>query len=119
MVVDIHNTDKKYSIIYADPPWAYKCWSPKGTGRSAESHYNTMSVDDICNFPINNITDKDCTLFMWVTMPKLEECFKVIKMWGFTYKTCAFTWIKLNKRKQSLFFGEWGDGHVLIPKYVY
>ena len=24
MNVDIFNTDKKYTIIYADPPWAYK-----------------------------------------------------------------------------------------------
>lgn len=23
MKVDIYNTDKKYDIIYADPPWAY------------------------------------------------------------------------------------------------
>jgi hypothetical protein len=27
--------DKKYNIIYADPPWTYKVWSEKGTGRSA------------------------------------------------------------------------------------
>lgn len=24
MYVDIYNTDKKYNIIYADPPWNYK-----------------------------------------------------------------------------------------------
>ena len=28
---------KKYKVIYADPPWAYKVWSKKGAGRSAES----------------------------------------------------------------------------------
>ena len=33
---------KKYSIIYADPPWAYRTYSKKGQGRSAESHYPTM-----------------------------------------------------------------------------
>lgn len=38
MKVDIFNTNKKYSIIYADPPWQYKVWSNKGHGRSAESH---------------------------------------------------------------------------------
>ncbi|MCG4783711.1 adenine methyltransferase, partial [Acetatifactor sp. DFI.5.50] len=26
---------KKYSIIYADPPWAYRTYSKKGQGRSA------------------------------------------------------------------------------------
>lgn len=44
MKVDIFNTDKKYMIIYADPPWDYKVWSNKVNGRSAESHYNTMKI---------------------------------------------------------------------------
>ena len=30
MKVDIYNTDKKYNIIYADPPWSYKTWTAKG-----------------------------------------------------------------------------------------
>lgn len=42
---------------------------------------------------------------MWVTMPKLNECFEVIKAWGFEYKTVAFTWIKLNKNKPTPFMG--------------
>lgn len=36
--------EKKYNVIYADPPWSYKVWSKKGAGRSAESHYPTMSI---------------------------------------------------------------------------
>ena len=48
MKVDIFNTDKKYSIIYADPPWRYKVWSrDTGLGRSAEAHYNTMEKEEI------------------------------------------------------------------------
>jgi len=42
---------------------------------------------------------------MWATMPKLDECFEVISAWGFTYKTCAFTWVKKNKVSDSWFFG--------------
>lgn len=38
-------------------------------------------------------------------MPKLNECFEVIKSWGFTYKTVAFTWIKKNKIADSFFWG--------------
>lgn len=41
--------EKKYQIIYADPPWKYKVWSKKGNGRSAESHYKTMNIEDIIN----------------------------------------------------------------------
>lgn len=42
MKEDIYNTDKKYQILYADPPWEYFTYSKKGKGRSAESHYPTM-----------------------------------------------------------------------------
>ena len=42
---------------------------------------------------------------MWVTMPKLNECFEVIKAWGFEYKTVAFTWVKLNKKSGTPFMG--------------
>ena len=60
---------KKYQIIYADPPWNYKVYSKKGLGRSAESHYPTMSIEDICALPVGNLADKDCALFLWVTIP--------------------------------------------------
>jgi len=64
-----------------------------------------MNIEDIKELPIKNIAANDCVLFMWVTMPKLNECFDVIKSWGFEYKTCAFTWIKENKNSNSLFWG--------------
>lgn len=35
---------------------------------------------------------------MWVTLPKLSEGLKTIKSWEFQYKTCAFVWVKANKR---------------------
>ena len=100
--------DKKYNIIYADPPWNYKVWSAKGTGRSAEQHYSTMTLKDIQDMPIQDIADDNCILFMWVTYPLLEDSFKVLKSWGFTYKTVAFTWVKKNKKADSWF---WGLGH--------
>ena len=58
---------KKYQIIYADPPWRYHVYSKKGMGRSAESHYPTMSVDDICALPVGDLADKNCVLFLWVS----------------------------------------------------
>mgnify|MGYP005774753743 FL=1 len=61
--------EKKYQIIYADPPWQYKVWSRKSNGRSAESHYRTMNIEDIINLKgfINEISDEYCILFIWVT----------------------------------------------------
>lgn len=105
MVVDILTTNKKYSIIYADPPWAY-LWGKGKTGGNfcPEKHYKTMSVEEICALGtyIKRIREKNCALFIWTTMPCLPDVFKVIKAWGFKYKTCAFTWIKTRKDGQPL-----------------
>ena len=96
---------KKYNIIYADPPWAYKVWSKKGNGRSAESHYSTMSIEDIKALPVGELADEDCALFMWITFPLLKEAWEVIEAWGFTYKSVAFVWIKQNKKSPTWFYG--------------
>ena len=100
---------KKYQIILADPPWAYRVWSKKGTGRSAESHYPTMSIEDIKKLPVSELAAENCILFMWVTFPTLQEAFSVIEAWGFRYKTVAFAWVKQN-RKHPHSFGEWAIG---------
>ena len=106
MKIDIYNTDKKYNIIYADPPWSYKTWSEKGKEKkSAENHYVCMKKEDIQELPIQNICADDCVLFLWVTFPCLEEGLELIKKWGFTYKTCGFTWVKRNKVSDSWFWG--------------
>ncbi len=99
---------KKYNIIYADPPWSYKTYSEKGKTRSAEKHYPTMSIEDIKSLPVSEIADKDCVLFMWTTFPCLKQAFDVLECWGFEYKTVAFVWIKQNKISDSLF---WGMGY--------
>ena len=99
---------KKYSIIYADPPWRYKVYSDKGLGRSAEKYYPTMELEEIKALPVKQYADDNCVLFMWTTIPFLHKCFSVIKAWGFSYKTVAFVWIKQNRKSDSLF---WGMGH--------
>lgn len=86
--------NKKYDIIYADPPWSYRTWSAKGGHKSASVHYNTMTLQDICDLPVKKIASENSVLFMWATMPNLKEAFEVIEAWGFTYKTVAFVWVK-------------------------
>lgn len=110
MKVDIFNTDKKYSIIYADPPWSYRDRKCNG---NCERHYNTMNIKEICKLPIQNISDKDCVLFMWCTYPMLKEGLKVIESWGFKYKTIGFQWVKQNKSGNGFFFGlgRWTRGN--------
>lgn len=98
---------KKYQIIYADPPWAYKVWSEAGKLAQfrAENHYKTMELEQICDLPVQDICDKNCKLFLWVTPPFLQKAFRVIRSWGFEYKTIAFTWVKTNKKSFTPFFG--------------
>lgn len=106
MFVDIFTTDKKYDVIYADPPWRFNVWSREtGLGRSADKHYPTMQKQDIEELPINKIAKNNSVLFIWATFPCLEQALELIKKWGYTYKTCAFTWIKKNKRSGSDFIG--------------
>lgn len=88
--------DKKYNIIYADCPWEYDDGRTSKSAGMARSAYETMPLQDICNLPVSAISARDCMLFLWGTWPKLPEALKVMEAWGFTYRTCAFVWIKLN-----------------------
>jgi len=97
--------ENKYNIIYADPAWSFKTYSDKGKEKSADNHYSCMNINDIYNLPINKIAADDCVLFLWVTFPLLQEGLKTIEKWGFTYKTCAFNWVKKNKISDSWFWG--------------
>lgn len=98
--------DKKYQIIYADPPWQY---SNKKTGGSLKSgsvsKYSIMTVEEICNLPVKNISSKNSVLFLWATVPLLPEAFQVMHAWGFKYKT-MITWRKI----MSLGMGFWFRG---------
>ena len=96
---------KKYGVILADPPWAFRAWSEKGKGRSAEQHYPTMDLESIKALPVANLAAEDCVLFLWATFPMLREAFAVIDAWGFSYKTVAFTWVKENRKSPGLFWG--------------
>lgn len=100
---------KKYNIIYANPPWTYKVWSEEtGNGRSAASHYNIMSKEEIQQLPVQSICEDNAVLFLWVTAPCLLEGIELIEKWGFKYKTVGFTWVKRNKISDSYF---WGMGY--------
>lgn len=90
--VDIFTTDRKYRVIYADPPWSYgDKQNIEGLG-GAVKHYPTMPLDDICALPVP--AADNAVLFMWVTSPLLEDSFKVINAWGFKYKS-SFVWDKV------------------------
>ena len=111
MFVDIYNTDKKYNIIYADPPWSYyndmsvnvDCTTVRGMRRPP---YPVLSSKDIMKIPVKDIVEDNAILFIWTTDYHLRKCMDVIDSWGFTYKTIGFVWAKKNKQgKQCSMMG--------------
>ena len=95
----------RYSVILADPPWRFTVWSAKGTGRSADQHYPTMSMEEIKSLPVDVLAADNCVLFLWACWPMIDQALDVIRAWGFKYKTRAFTWAKLTPSGLSFHFG--------------
>lgn len=99
--------NKKYKIIYADPAWTYDDKGLAGN-RGAGCKYDIMTDEQLQNLPVSNIADKNCVLFMWTTFPKIDDALQLIKAWGFTYKTVAFTWVKKNPKGSNFMgMGSW------------
>lgn len=88
-----------YNLILADPPWRYNF--SNSSKRAVENHYDSMSLDDICALKVAELAARDCVLFLWATIPKLPEAFRVLEAWGFAYKSAA-VW-----RKSGMGMGYW------------
>ena len=98
----------RYGAIYADPPWSFRNWSAKGTGRNAISHYDCLDFSALAALPVSDLPADDCALFLWATDPLLPRAFDLIRAWGFEYKTVAFYLVKLNvkaKHEADFFTG--------------
>ena len=101
--------NKKYNLILADPPWGYGKFNNGKDSRHYDKNkrvndpkykltpYLSMDIEDIKALPVKDISDKNCMLCLWVTMPCLQWGLGVVKAWGFEYKTVLFTWVKRNK----------------------
>jgi len=105
--------NKKYQIIYADPPWSFgNCKLNVATkGKEIIDHYPTMSDKEILQLPISNLADKNCLLFLWAVHSKLPLAIECIERWGFQYSTVAFEWLKRTSTgKPVCFMGRWVCG---------
>ena len=102
--------NKKYQIIYADPPWDYggKMQYDKTTIKdenvgfeknifisSATFKYPTLKLKQLKELNVESIADDNCILFMWTTGPQLANSIELGETWGFEYKTVAFVWDKM------------------------
>lgn len=103
----------KYGAILADPPWRFEVWSgdtevkPRksgyGTNVAAGHHYATMAPAEIEALPVGSIAAANSALFIWISWPLLAQALTLISTWGFTYKTCAFAWMKAHAGQIELF----------------
>lgn len=80
----------KFATVLADPPWRY---SNTASRAAAEKHYPTMTVEEICGQPVEQLTQENAHLHLWTTNAFLEEAFAVMRAWGFVYKSCL-VWAK-------------------------
>ena len=85
---------RQFACILADPPWEFKTYSDRGKSRSAERHYDCMSIQELKALPIGQLAADDAVLAMWCVWPELEGALEVVKAWGFSYKTLVFCWVK-------------------------
>lgn len=68
VITDLKSNNKKYSIIYADPPWEQKkggkkAARPNSSGKDLD--YPTMSLNDIKNILQQVKTEEKHNFFIW------------------------------------------------------
>lgn len=106
----------RFDIIYADPAWTYDDKALAGN-RGAGCKYTLMTEQEMAALPIRDIAAPHSVCFMWATYPKLAEGLWLMKEWGFTYKTVAFTWVKPNGPFANLCAylerGDWTDNGLI------
>jgi N6-adenosine-specific RNA methylase IME4 len=87
----------KFKIIVCDSPWEYSNIRTGGSLISgSDAHYETLSLQDLCNLPVKQIADKNSVLFLWVTTPLKYEIAQsgLVEKWGYHYKTSIY-WRKI------------------------
>src|SRR5262245_14930287 len=97
--------------IVPDFPWPFETYSNKGKQRSAERHYNVMSLEQIIAFApiIGRLAAPDCALLLWTIWSQLMVTREVIAACGgFEYKNCGFVWVKTTKNAEVITLD--GDG---------
>jgi len=103
---------RDYGAILVDAPQPYVQYDKTRTAVKARGrtdiYYETMTIEDIKAVPVASLAARDCVLFQWVTWRSLLLMLEVTAAWGFTYKTCAFDWMKVTKKGEpAMGMGKW------------
>jgi N6-adenosine-specific RNA methylase IME4 len=93
-----------FRAIYADPPWSFTNYSPKGHAKGPHAQYRCADLADLKALPVEPLAAQDAALFMWATFPMLPEALELIRAWGFAYKTGG-PWAKRSSTGNKWAFG--------------
>ena len=88
MVVDIFHTDRRYDLLYADPPWKQhrggrKSVRPNSSG--VELAYPTLTLDEIKRHleAADKLTGENAILFLWTIDKYLFEAQEIAESLGY------------------------------------
>lgn len=92
--------EKHYGLILLDPAWRFKTYAPQNGqkgNRSADKHYPTMTIEEMMALPVRRVAARDCYMIMWTSWPHLESALRLMKAYGFTYKSSFCVWFKMKR----------------------
>lgn len=88
----------KYGVIVADPPWTFELRSEAGEGKSAQNHYDCMTLGAIKAMPVGHLASGDSLLLLWTCGWAIAtgQAQDVARAWGFK-PTTEIVWRKTTK----------------------
>jgi len=83
-----------YRCIVIDPPWPVQKIAREVRPRQGVVDYPTMTVEQIAELPVGDLTaDDGCHLYLWTTHKHLPNALRLFDEWGVKYQ-CLMTWVK-------------------------
>lgn len=94
-----------FRVILADPATRFETYSDKGAAKSPQAQYDTMTIDEIKQLPVQILAAKDCALGLWSVWPLMPVWNEIITAWGFTFSGLLWEWRKFNPETGKYAFG--------------
>lgn len=93
----LFSAGRYFKTILADPPWRFSNRSGKiAPEHKRLSRYPTLSLDEIKQLPVPDISDRIAHLYLWCPNALLPDGLAVLAAWGFQYKA-NLVWHKTRK----------------------
>jgi N6-adenosine-specific RNA methylase IME4 len=87
-LADLIAKQKKYTVIYADPPLAWH--RVEGKRGASDSYYPSMPEDELRALRVPEVATDNAFLFLWCSAAALESsALPLVRAWDFKYKTHA------------------------------